>query len=62
MSQQFWRRPLGEVVGAFADAGFTVDRIAEAQPSAEALRRYPDELAEVAGVPNFIVYRLLLRP
>ena len=60
--QQFWRRPLGEVVGAFAGAGFTVDRIAEAQPSAEALRRYPDELAEVVGVPNFIAYRLLLRP
>jgi SAM-dependent methyltransferase len=62
VSQQFWRRPLGEVVGAFADAGFTVDRIAEAQPSAEALRCYPGELAEVVGVPNFIVYRLLLRP
>ncbi len=61
VSQQFWHRPLGAVVGAFADAGFAVDRIAEAQPSAEALRLYPDELTDIVGVPNFIVYRLLLR-
>ena len=59
--QQFWRRPLGAVLGAFADAGFVVDRVAEPQPSAEALRRFPDELADVVGVPNFIVYRLWLR-
>jgi hypothetical protein len=39
-----------------------VDRVAEARPSAEALRRFPGELADVAGVPSFIVYRLWLRP
>lgn len=32
VSQQFWRRPLGAVLGAFADAGFVVDRIAEPSP------------------------------
>ena len=62
VSQQFWRRPLGAVIGAFADAGFVVDRVAEAQPTDEGLRRYPGELAEIVGVPNFIVYRLLLPP
>ena len=61
VSQQFWRRPLGAVFGAFADAGFVVDRIAEAQPSAEAVRLFPDDLADVVGVPSFIVYRLWLR-
>ena len=60
--QHFWRRPLGAVIGAFADAGFAVDRIAEPQPSAEALRRFPGELAGAVGVPWFIVYRLRLRP
>lgn len=61
VTQYFWRRPLGEVFRAFADAGFRVDRIAEPQPSAEALQRFPDDLAQVAGVPWFIVCRLWLQ-
>jgi SAM-dependent methyltransferase len=61
VTQHFWRRPLHEVFGAFADAGFAVDRIAEPQPSPDALRQFPDELGTVVGVPNFIVYRLWLR-
>jgi SAM-dependent methyltransferase len=61
VTQHFWRRPLAQVFGAFADAGFAVDRIAEPQPSPEALRQYPDDLAALVGVPNFIVYRLWLR-
>jgi hypothetical protein len=60
VSQQFWRRPLSAVADAFADAGFVIDRIAEPQPSQEALERFPSELADVAGVPAFIVYRLQL--
>lgn len=62
VSQQFWRRPLGAVLGAFADAGFLVDRVAEPQPSTEALRLFPDDLTGSVGVPVFIVYRLWLRP
>ena len=62
VSQQFWRRPLGAVLGAFADAGFLADRVAEPQPSSEALRLFPDDLAGSVGVPVFIVYRLWLRP
>jgi SAM-dependent methyltransferase len=62
VTQEFWRRPLGAVVGAFADAGFAVDRIAEPQPSAEALRLFPEDLGPVVGVPIFIVYRLRLQP
>ena len=58
--QQFWRRPLSAVVGAFADAGFAVEAVAEPQPSPEALERFPSELADIVGVPNFIVYRLRL--
>ena len=59
VTQYFWRRPLGVTIDAFADAGFLVDRVVEAQPSAEALRRFP-ELAAADGTPWFIVYRLLL--
>jgi SAM-dependent methyltransferase len=62
VSQQFWRRPLSATLGAFADAGFAVDRVAEPQPSREALRLFPRELAGLVGVPVFIVYRLWLRP
>jgi hypothetical protein len=32
------------------------------QPSQEALRLLPGELAGLVGVPAFIVYRLWLRP
>jgi SAM-dependent methyltransferase len=60
VSQRFWKRPLSAVAGAFADAGFVIDRIAEPQPSEEALERYPSELAGIAGIPTFIVYRLRL--
>lgn len=61
VTQQFWRRPLGAVVDAFADAGFVIDRVSEPRPNPEALRRWPEELAQAAGEPSFIVYRLLLR-
>lgn len=60
VTQHFWRRPLSAAVDAFADAGFLVERIAEPQPSGEALARFPDELGEVVGVATFIVYRLRL--
>jgi SAM-dependent methyltransferase len=61
VTQQFWRRPLAATLDAFADAGFVVDRVVEAQPSPEALARFPGELTGLVGVPTFIVYRLWLR-
>src|ERR1700712_1071735 len=61
VTQRFWRRPLAAVFGAFAAAGFVVDRIVDARPTEEALRRWPDELSVAAATPSFIVYRLLLR-
>lgn len=60
VTQHFWRRPLSSVVDDFAAAGFRVERLVEVQPSAEAVQRFPDELAPVVGVPCFIVYRLRL--
>jgi hypothetical protein len=61
VTQHFWRRPLAAAFGAFADAGFTVDRVAEPRPTAEARRLFPDDLGPVAALPLFIVYRLWLR-
>ena len=61
VTQRFWRRPLFAAADAFSQAGFVIDRIAEPQPSSEALRQFPDELSRVAGRPWFIVYRLILR-
>jgi ubiquinone/menaquinone biosynthesis C-methylase UbiE len=58
VTQWFWRRPLSAVVEAFADHGFLVERLVEAQPSPQALARFPEQLAKVVGVPWFIVYRL----
>ncbi|WP_081272345.1 class I SAM-dependent methyltransferase [Mycobacteroides immunogenum] len=58
VTQHFWRRPLGQVADAFAEAGFLIERIAEPRPSAEAMRRFPTELQNVVDVPSFIVYRL----
>jgi hypothetical protein len=62
VTQHFRRRLLAAALDAFADAGFKVDRVAEPQPSAEALRLFPGELEPVVGVPLFIVYRLWLQP
>ncbi len=61
VTQHFWRRPLGAAVDAFADAGFVVDRVVEAQPAPASVERFP-ELAGVVGQPWFLVVRLLLRP
>jgi len=60
VTQHFWRRPLVAVINAFADAGFVVERVVEARPSAETLARFPAELSAVNAAPSFIVYRLRL--
>ena len=62
VTQHFWRGPLAAAFGAFADGGFRVDRIAEPQPPAEALRLFPEDLSDLVGVPLFIVYRLGRQP
>ena len=60
VTQYFWRRPLSAVTDAFADAGFSVERTVEPQPGPSALERFPEALAGLAGVPSFIVYRIVL--
>jgi SAM-dependent methyltransferase len=61
VTQQFWRRPLSAAIDAFSNAGFLVDRIVEPQPSADALRQFPEELGGINGIPWFIVYRLIFQ-
>jgi SAM-dependent methyltransferase len=59
VTQYFWRRPLSAVVDAFADAGFMIDRVVEAQPSFSSVQQFPEDLSQVVGVPWFIVYRIV---
>lgn len=58
----FWRRPLGAVIDAFADSGFLIERIKEAQVEGEALRRFPGEAPRIEGKPTFIAYKAVLDP
>jgi ubiquinone/menaquinone biosynthesis C-methylase UbiE len=60
VTQRFWRRPLGDTVNAFGDAGFAVDRVIETRPDAQAVHRWPNELGPLVGRPTFVVYRLRL--
>jgi hypothetical protein len=48
-------------VAALVDHGFVIERIVEAQPSAQARTWFPDDLTQVMSIPWFIVYRLRLR-
>ena len=57
VANRYWRRPLGEAVEHFADAGFIVERIREARPTREALERFP-ELDDALSQPSFIGYLL----
>jgi hypothetical protein len=59
VTQYFWRRPLSAVVDAFAEAGFMIDRLVEAQPSSASVQRFPEDLSQVVGVPWFIAYRIV---
>lgn len=61
VTQQFWRRPLGDVVEAFTAAGFWLDRVVETRPTPEAVDRFP-QLRELVDTPSFIVYRLRRAP
>ncbi len=60
VEQHFWRRPLGAVIDACRDAGFTLDRVAEPCPSTEALAAFPEDLEPFAHIPTFIIYRFIL--
>jgi SAM-dependent methyltransferase len=62
VEQSFWRHPLEEVVNAFADNGFLIERIAEAKVDAEARRRFPLESASVDGYPSFIAFKAVPDP
>jgi hypothetical protein len=60
VTQHYWRRPLAAARDVFADAGFVIERLAEPQPAADDIRRFPAELKKHDRNPCFIVYRLRL--
>lgn len=59
VTQWFWRRPLGAIIDACRDAGFTLDRVHEARPSPEAIERFPDQLGPLVDRPSFIIFRFV---
>jgi SAM-dependent methyltransferase len=62
VEQSFWRHPLEEVVNAFADNGFLIERIAEAKVDDEARARFPLESATIEGHPSFIAFKAVPDP
>lgn len=52
---RFYRRPLGAISAALADAGFTVRRMVEPEPSAELERRWPDVYTWLRRQPAFLL-------
>jgi SAM-dependent methyltransferase len=53
-----WRLPLSVLCQEFADAGFVIDRLVEAQPDAATRRFDPETYDELREVPGFVVFRL----
>ncbi len=60
VTQWFWRRPLGAIIDACADAGFSLDRVREARPTPEAVNAFPEELGPLVDIPSFLVLRFRL--
>ncbi|QRP43839.1 GrpB family protein [Amycolatopsis sp. FDAARGOS 1241] len=54
---QFYRRPLSETFDAVRDAGFTVDRLVEPQPVAEADEADPRVARLLRTKPRFLYFR-----
>jgi SAM-dependent methyltransferase len=54
----FWRRPLGAMFSAFADAGFTVDELREPMPVEECRTRFPDTWEALTTKPAFVFFKL----
>lgn len=58
----FWRRPLTEITGAIAAAGFVIDRLVEPEPVPELRARDPEAYGWLRTAPNFLFFRLRPSP
>jgi SAM-dependent methyltransferase len=56
VTQSFWRRPLGVMADAFAEAGFWIERIGEPQLTDAMRAQFPDDASRIEGRPTFIAY------
>jgi SAM-dependent methyltransferase len=55
---RFWRRPLSAMFDAFAEAGFTVERVGEPLPLPECRERFPEAWERLTTRPWFLFFRL----
>lgn len=53
----FYRRPLSAITGALAKAHFIIERLTEAQPTAEFLRADPQRYEKASRRPTFLCLR-----
>jgi SAM-dependent methyltransferase len=58
MVNRFWRQPLTRWFDEFTDAGFTVERLVEHQPTKTMAHRHPEQYAKLSREPGFIAFRL----
>jgi len=57
----YYRRPFSTIAGAFLDAGFSIERIAEPPPAIEMQERFPDDFRRLSTGPGFL-FLVLRRP
>lgn len=53
----FYRRPLSAITGALANAHFIIERMTEAQPTADFLRTDPERYEKTSRRPTFLCVR-----
>ncbi len=59
-SVSFYRRPLDAITGALAQAGFIIERLTEARPTAEYAQAAPESYARQKDRPSFLCIRARL--
>ena len=57
-----WRRPLTDVCGEFAEAGFLIERLVEPRPLPEMATSDPEHHHRLEQAPAFIAFRLRATP
>lgn len=56
---RFWRRPLTAMFGAFAEAGWRIDRVDEPLPLPACREQDPEAWARLTTAPAFLFFRLV---
>jgi ubiquinone/menaquinone biosynthesis C-methylase UbiE len=58
MHVRYWRRSLADMISAFTDANFTIEKIEEPMPLPETKEKFPDAYEKLTTQPRFIFFKL----